>query len=159
MTGPITPSRPRRLDSFTVSDPSGTVTVAKQVSKGERLVITADDHEISLDALLLESLVWQPDSESFSDIVDDGELVADDPVARYDGDLLEATTEFTIANEYSQIAVSKIETDAGEGLQLAEPGLGSTVLGPMSLRALAAVPDTFRFSEWFLTPNGPEPSI
>lgn len=159
MTGPISPSRPRRLDSVTVSDPSGMVTVAKQVSKGERLVITADDHEISLDALLLESLVWQPDSDSLSEIVDHGELVADDPVARYDSDLLGATTQFTIANEYSQIAVSKIETEAGEGLKLTEPGLGSTVLGPMSLRALAAVPDTFRFSKWFRTPNGPEPSI
>lgn len=159
MTGPIIPSRTRCVESFTVENLSATVTAAKQVSKGERLVIRADGEKISLDALLLESLVWQTGPGPLSDLVESGELVTSDQVAIYGGDPREAITEFTIANEYSQVVVSKVETDAGEGLQLAERGIGTTVLGTESLRALAEVPDTFRFSDWFRTPTGPEPSI
>jgi len=137
-----------------VVDDIGTVTVSKRVSKGERLEINAGG-TLSLDALLLEGLSWQRERDTLAALVPDPTGVKSDPVTLSGGEPL-PDTEFTVSNEYAHAVVRKVETDGGEAINVAT-GRGTDInLGASTLRALAAVEDTYAFSGWFKTPFGPE---
>lgn len=139
----------------------GAVAVTKLVSKGERLGIRDGDTGVKLDALLLEGLTWQRDRGTLDDLLGADGAVAGDPVAAAtDGsadDTDESTDDISISNEYSHVLVRAVTTDAGAGIEVTTPGRGTAItLGVRSLRELAAVEDTYAFSDWFKTPFGPE---
>ena len=167
----------RATAQFEVADDEGSVAVRKLVSKGERLEIDSGTDSVKLDALLLEGLSWQPDTAALYDLLDSGSRVAfepvhgtasgtdtersrdadPDPVPGADPDPVPGADEVSISNEYSLVTARKVLTDAGEALELATPGRGTTmVLDAATLRDLAAVEDTYVFSVWFKTPFGPE---
>lgn len=137
------------------------VTVRKLVSKGERLEIDAGHTSVKLDALLLEGLSWQRDPEAVDEVLGVAGVVSTDPVASVSGDDPPDVTargdEISVSSEYSHVLVRDVTTPDGDGLEIETPGRGTTVtLGVASLRALAAVEDTYVFSVWFRTPFGPE---
>jgi hypothetical protein len=152
-TSTIGVRRPRDAN-FTVSDGETDIRIQKVVSKGERLEIHNGDEGIKLDSLLLEGLSWQRDQGELQDMLGG---VAGEPVPRTtDGDA-EATAELTVSNEYSHTTVRKVQTSAGEALQIETPMRGTAInLGVPILSALATVTDTYAFSKWFKTPFGPE---
>jgi hypothetical protein len=144
-----------------LSDEDGSVTVRKLVSKGERLEIDAGDASVKLDALLLEGLSWQRDPGAVEELLDAGTALSADPVATTATEApaaVEATgAAVTVSSEYSHVLVRSVTTPDGDGLEITTPGRGTTItLGTQSLRALAAVEDTYVFSVWFRTPFGPE---
>lgn len=150
--------RTRETGRILVADADGTVTVRKLVSKGERLEIESDDDDsIKLDSLLLEGLSWQTDRRVIRAHADDEGVADDDPVPETGGTPVESAPELTISNEYSHTTIRKVVTDDGEAVRIRTPGRGTSLnLGARTLRTLAAVPDTYAFSNWFETPFGPE---
>lgn len=154
---PESTSERTTLMKLTDESTSHSVTIAKLISKGERLEITAGEAVVKLDSLILESLSWQRSPAGLCDIVSDPEAVQADPIVQFEIEDIDDTETYTIASEYSSIDVSKIETEHGDGLQLVSAGRGAgTILGTTTLHELAAIEDTFVFSEWFRTPFGPE---
>ncbi len=140
---------------LTVHDEGGTVTVRKLVTRGERLEIDAGER-LTLDALLLEGLSWQRERERLAAVVPDPEGIESDPVPAAGGEPVPDTA-FTVSNEYSHTVVRKVDTEGGEAVEISTEGRGTDItLGAPSLRALAAVGDTYVFSQWFETPFGPE---
>jgi len=164
MPGTETPAGGTRATAtFEISDGEGTVTVRKLVSQGERLEIDSGADSVTLDSLLLEALSWQRDRDALATLLSeesaaaDGAAVAADPVPADVGDPVDDAPEVTVSNEYSLTTVRKVTTADGEGVELSTHGRGTAItLGVASLRELAAVEDTYLFSEWFRTPFGPE---
>jgi hypothetical protein len=164
MPGTETPAGATRATAtLEINDGEGTVTVRKLVSQGERLEISSGADSVTLDSLLLEALSWQRDRGDIAALLDeesaaaDGDAVATDPVPAEGGDPVDDAPEITVSNEYSLATVRKVETANGEGVELSTHGRGTAItLGPAMLRELAAVEDTYMFSEWFRTPFGPE---
>jgi hypothetical protein len=141
--------------NLTVTDEHGTIRIQKLVSQGERLEISDGDDAIKLDSLLLEGLSWQRERGVLAEVIDG--LDDPDPVPLTGGDPDDSVGELSISNEYSHTTVRKIQTEAGEAIQIETPARGTTInLGVRSLRALTTVSDTYVFSEWFRTPFGPE---
>ena len=144
-----------------LADEDGSITVRKLVSKGERLEIDAGDDRVKLDALLLEGLSWQRDPAAVDDLLDGETGLSADPVATAAADVPDDVTTtgeaVTVSSEYSHVLVRSVTTPEGDGIEITTPGRGTTItLGVPSLRALAAVEDTYVFSVWFRTPFGPE---
>lgn len=80
-----------------------------------------------------------------------------DGAAEQAGAPVDGTDEISISNEYSLVTARKVDTGAGEALELTTPGRGTSLtLDAATLRDLAAVEDTYVFSVWFKTPFGPE---
>jgi len=153
----------RATATFAVRDGAGSVTVRKLVSQGERLEIDSGADSVTFDSLLLEALSWQRDRDDIAALLSeagadaDGAAVAADPVPADGGEAVADAPEITVSNEYSLTTVRKVETAGGEGVELSTHGRGTAItLGAASLRELAAVEDTYLFSEWFRTPFGPE---
>lgn len=147
----------RTTAEFEVGGGDDAVTVRKRVSKGERLEIDTGTESVTLDALLLEGLSWQPDRAALGDRLDATDVIATDPVPEAGGEPVADAPEISISNEYSHVVVRKVETEAGHGLEIETPNRGSALtLGVTTLRVVAAVEDTFVFSTWFETPFGPE---
>lgn len=157
MTGYSPGQTSDRTQLMELAGESGTVTISKLVSKGERLEIDAGGDIIKLDSLLLEALAWQRSVDGLCDIVADPDAVTSDPVASFAIDGPGDNDQHTIASEYSSISISKTQSNGGDGLKIVaqERGTGS-VLGTATLGELARIDDTFAFSEWFETPFGPE---
>jgi len=157
MTGYSPGQTSDRTQLIELAGESGSVTISKLVSKGERLEIDTGADVIKLDSLLLEALAWQRSAEGLCDIVADPEAVTNDPVTSFDIDGPGDEDQHTIASEYSSVSVSRTESTGGDGLRIIAPGRGTgSVLGTATLGELARVDDTFAFSEWFETPFGPE---
>lgn len=151
----------RETHRIPLDDAEGTVTVTKLVSKGERLGIFDGDTGVKLDALLLEGLTWQRDRGTLDDLLGADGAITDDPIAAATDGPVEETDEpaadISISNEYSHVVVREITTDAGSGIEVTAPGRGTCIrFGVRSLRELAAVDETYAFSDWFRTPFGPE---
>jgi len=144
--------------AFRIAAPDETVTVRKFPTKrGERAEIESGDDRIRLDALLLESISWQRTREALAARLDDGSLLLEDPTPLSGGDPVEGSPVIGITNEYAQVELSHVRTDAGEALRIETPARGSELLlGVPGLRALAAHSDTVAFSVFFETPVGPE---
>jgi len=155
MTSGTAPSgSTREAERFHLHGDDGSATVRKLVSKGERLAIDADGDGIKLDALLLECLTWQSDRGAIHDVLG---ASFDDPLPASDVSPVANAPDISISNEYSRAVVSKVTTDAGDGLLVRAPARGTDITpGVPTLRALAGLDDTFAFSEWFKTPFGPE---
>lgn len=140
-----------------ISHPDGRITARKLVSKGERLRITAGPDRTKLDALLLESLSWQRDSEAVWRLLSPTDGAEPDPFPQAGGRRDVDGPELSISNEYSHVVVSKVRTRDRDGLHIEAPARGTSIdLGPDSLRQIARIEDTFVFSTWFETPFGPE---
>lgn len=140
-----------------ISHPDGRVTARKLVSQGERLQIKAGEAQIKLDALLLESISWQPDSQSIWRLLSAAGGAGNDSFSDGDGSWNVDGPEISISNEYSHVVVSKVKTAEREGLHIEAPARGTSIdLGPESLEQIAGIEDTFVFSTWFETPFGPE---
>ena len=144
--------------TFRIAGPEGTVTVREFPTKrGERAEIESGGDRIRLDALLLESISWQRSREDLAALLDDGSLLLEDPTPLTGGDPVEDSPVIGITNEYAQVELRHVRTDAGEALRIATPARGSELLlGAPGLRALATHSDTFAFSTFFETPVGPE---
>lgn len=143
---------------FRIADDDGTVTVGKfRTKRGERAEITTGSERIRLDALILESISWQRSREALAARIQDGNPVRTDPTPLAGGEPIPDSSAFEITNEYAQVELCHVRTDAGEALRIRTPARGSeTNLGAGSLRALACHDDTFAFSAFFETPVGPE---
>lgn len=148
----------RTIPQFRVTGADGSVTVRKFPTKrGERVEIEHGDDRIRLDALLLESISWQRSREDLAALLDDGSLLLDDPTPLSGGEPVEGSPVIAITNEYAQVELVHVRTDAGEALRIETPARGSEfLLGVPGLRALAGHSDTFAFSTFFETPVGPE---
>lgn len=130
--------------------------------KGERLAISSTDlgTEVFLDALNLESVTWQG-PQTFADLARDAEL----PLPEQDvtGSVYPASQEssageatLTIGNEYTRVAVTIVESDAGASVLLTSENLGYAIrLGPPALAALTTSSNE-RFDGFLSTPFGPE---
>lgn len=143
---------------FTVSDGDREVEIGIFRSKrGERIEIKFGTERIRLDALILESISWQRSRDDLADLLDDGDRVRADETPVSGGEPIEGSPVFHIANEYTQVRLRHLKTDAGEVLEVQTPTRASeTNLGLSSLQALATHEDTFAFSAFFRTPVGPE---
>jgi hypothetical protein len=144
--------------AFRIADAEGAVTVREYPTKrGERAEIESGDDRIRLDALLLESISWQRSREDLAALLDDGSLLLDDPTPLSGGEAVEGSPVIGVTNEYAQVELRHVRTDAGEALRIETPARGSELLlGVPGLRALAGHSDTFAFSTFFETPVGPE---
>lgn len=155
-------TRPNRASEtppeFQVADGDGAVSVRKFPTKrGERVEIDDGRERIRLDALLLESISWQRSREELAAVLDDGTPLEDDPTPLSGGEPVEGSPTIPITNEYAQVELCHVRTEAGEALRIETPARNSELLfGVSGLRALAAHSDTFAFSTFFETPVGPE---
>lgn len=144
-----------RVHAMALGDGSRMVTAAKLVSMGELLLLEHGEDQLRLDAMLLEGVSWQEDASDLAEFVEESGPVLADDVSIYDGQPVEPTEEFTVANEYTTVRVGTVGTGDTEALQIASEK-GVSVLGPQTLRALTTVDDTGTLSRWFRTPIGPE---
>ncbi|WP_299263426.1 hypothetical protein [Halorientalis sp.] len=144
-------------DSIELSDGTHSILVEKVVSKGERVKISDGTDSTNFDALLLESLTWYPDRSVLAALLEASDQIAADPTDPSGGTPVSDANMLTVANEYSRITISKVQDGEHEALRLLSPTQESDItLGVKTLQTLAAVENTFVFSEWFLRPFGPE---
>jgi hypothetical protein len=139
--------------AFTDEEPP--IRAAKLVSMGELLLLERGGDQVRLDAMLLEGTSWQRDATDLARVVADPDAVLDDPASSYDGQPVETSEAFTVANEYTTVEVGTVEVDGTDALQVSSEK-GVSVLGPATLGALTTIEDTVALSEWFRTPIGPE---
>jgi len=152
-----TPGRTHGSHEIRIEDGEGEVVVRKLVSNGERLQIESGEDSVKLDALLLEGLTWQRDRAAVDELLGGGTAIATDPVPAATAEYDESIPTISISNEYSHAEIRAVTTPEGRGIEVTTPGRGTSItLGSQSLRALAAVDDTYVFSVWFETPFGPE---
>ncbi len=135
-----------------VGDGAATVLVRKvHTRNGERLELVdeAAETRIRIDPLALESLAWQEPDE-LAALLPAGTAAAP-PTA--EGVPL---FEFTLVNEFSEVAVHGREADGAAFVELVAPRVGHRIrLVPAVLAALAAR-DTHLFSAFLEEPYGPE---
>lgn len=149
-------------ERFQLTNGDDVVTVKKLVSKGERLEINSGNNSVKLDALLLEGLSWQRDTEALDELLGANTAIATDPAVTTDdpettSETTETTDAVSISSEYSHVLVETTTTQDGDALVITTPSRGSTItLGVQSLGELTAVENTYVFSVWFQTPFGPE---
>jgi hypothetical protein len=144
-----------RVGSIEFTDSERPVTAAKLVSMGELLLLERGTDQLRLDAMLLEGMSWQRDGTDLAEVVAEPDAVLDDPASSYDGQPVETSGGFTIANEYTTVEVGKVETGGADALRVSSEK-GVSALGPATLGALTTLEDTVELSEWFRTPIGPE---
>lgn len=152
------PGPERIQQQFTVTDGTESIVVRRFRSKrGERAEIECGTEKTKLDALILESISWQRSREDLAGVLDDGDAVFADETTLSGGHVVEDSPTIQISNEYTQVRLRHVRTEAGEALQVRTPSRASeTNLGVSSLRAMAAQTDTVVFSVFFETPVGPE---
>jgi hypothetical protein len=147
---------PTRESEISLDD--GQIIVSNlRTKRGRRAEIAAGGESVRLDAMILESIAWQRSRSSLATVAADTTAVEDDEVPLTGGERVSESAGFQITNEYAQVELAKVQTGAGEAVQVSAPARGSeTNLGAPTLRALARITDTFAFSTFFETPVGPE---
>ncbi|MFC6722921.1 hypothetical protein ACFQE1_00600 [Halobium palmae] len=144
-------------EEFDISVGSESATVRKLLTPRGQLVEIESDrdgHEssssIRIDALGLESLSWQTQTEL-------EERFGCSPPSQWDADTEPRSTagSFEISNEYADVVVSKITTANHDALIVRAPVKRTELrLHPSMLHGLASC-ETDLFSEFLETPHGP----
>lgn len=152
-------------DGYLIRDGEREVQVRKVFTRmGERLDLTdvPTGDSVRLDAIMLESVTWQPASE----LTERAEALLEDqtgPVdetriesaGRVGGDREDPDT-LTVSNEYALAELRTVVDEGRELLSVRAPKLGyATRLGAGELAWLAHQ-DHETFTEWLETPFGPE---
>lgn len=129
-----------------------------QTPKGERVKIRSDrlDASVTLDALALESVTWQTDAATLTDL-----LRAPPTPTPADGVTIDVDTgddgELKISNEYTHVVLRPGADDAGSYLDVESIGLDYEIrLDAAALEVLAWQEDAYAMSKFLETPFGPE---
>lgn len=152
----------RKGETVSLGGPDATIEVRKIFTPaGERLEIEAPErgHRIRLDAMELESLSWQ-DHDTFVEFLAAGDALPEGfettaPAIDSD-DELEVAYEWTVTNEFAEAHVRKLQSPAGEWLEIEAPKLGYVIrLAPLELAGVTWQ-ETETFTAFLETPFGPD---
>lgn len=124
--------------------------------KGTRLEIEDPEggHRIRLDAMALESISWQ-EKDTFPLEGDAGE--SRPSIAEAGTGEVTRGDRIQVTNEFAQVNVRRVTTEAIEGLEIESPKLGYRIrLDVVDLLSVSKQPMN-RFSEFLENPYGPDP--
>ncbi|WP_280535471.1 hypothetical protein [Halopenitus sp. POP-27] len=104
---------------------------------------------IRVDALGLESLSWQTESEL-------ADRLGRQPPADWNAaDATEVEGPFAVSNEYADVEIAKATTTDGDALVVRAPVKRTEIRLPPAMVGALAARDTSLFSEFLETPHGP----